>query len=59
MDLSFLDPGTFDADLYRDGPNADRAGVDYVRETRTVTAADRLEIHLAPGGGFAARLRGR
>ncbi len=59
VDLSFLGPGTFDADLYRDGPNADRAGVDYVRETRAVTAADRLTIHLAPGGGFAARLRVR
>jgi len=59
VDLSFLGAGTFDADLYRDGPNADRAGVDYVRETRAVTAADRLKVHLAPGGGFAARLRGR
>jgi len=57
VDLSFLGPGTFEADLFRDGPNADRAGVDYVRETRAVTAADRLTIHLAPGGGFAARLR--
>ena len=56
IDLSFLGTGAFDADTYRDGPNADRAGVDYAREKKAVTAADRMKIHLAPGGGFAARL---
>jgi alpha-glucosidase len=59
VDLSFLGPGSFEADMYRDGPNADRAGVDYVREKRPVTSADRLRIHLAPGGGFAARVAAR
>jgi alpha-glucosidase len=56
LDLSFLGPGAFKAEIHRDGPNADRAGVDYVRETRTVSAGDRLRVHLAPGGGFAARI---
>ncbi|HSK08400.1 MAG TPA: glycoside hydrolase family 97 protein [Vicinamibacterales bacterium] len=56
VDLSFLGPGAFAADIHRDGPNADRAGVDYVRERRPVTAADRLRVHLAPGGGLAIRL---
>ena len=57
VDLSFLGSGRFEADTYRDGPNADRAGVDYVRERRLVSGGDRLRIHLAPGGGWAARLR--
>jgi alpha-glucosidase len=56
VDLSFLGAGSFDADVYRDGPNADRAGVDYAREKQAVTAASRLKIHLAPGGGWAARI---
>jgi alpha-glucosidase len=56
IDLSWLGQGTFDAELFKDGPNADRAAVDYVREQRAVTASDRWTVHLAPGGGFAARL---
>ena len=59
VDLSFLGPGAFEADVYRDGPNADRAGVDYARERRAVTAGDRLRIHLAPGGGWVARIAPR
>jgi alpha-glucosidase len=61
--LSFLgDPSTglgasgWEADIFRDGPNADRAAVDYAREKRSVGPADRLSIHLAPGGGWVARI---
>jgi alpha-glucosidase len=58
IDLSFLGAGAgaWDADTYRDGANAGRVGVDYARVKARVTAADHLRIHLAPGGGFAARL---
>jgi alpha-glucosidase len=56
LDLSFLGSGSFQADIYRDGPNADRVGVDYQCEKRTVSSADRVRIHLAPGGGWAARI---
>ncbi len=59
VDLSWLGAGSYAADIFRDGANADRAGVDYARETRTVTATDRLTLHLAPGGGFAARIAPR
>ena len=51
-----LGAGGWEADIYRDGPNADRAAVDYAREKRTVGPADRLSIHLAPGGGWVARI---
>lgn len=57
--LSFLGEGTWEADIYKDGPNADRAGVDYAREKRSVSAPDRLPIHLAPGGGWVARITRR
>jgi alpha-glucosidase len=56
VDLSFLGAGQFRAETFRDGANAHRAGVDYAREEKAVTAADRLTIHLAPGGGWAARI---
>jgi alpha-glucosidase len=56
VDLSFLGSGAFQADIYRDGPNADRVGVDYQREKQPVSGATRLKIHLAPGGGWAARI---
>ncbi len=59
VDLSFLGSGAFEADIYRDGPNADRAGVDYVHEKRPVTTADHLRVHLAPGGGLAIRVSAR
>jgi alpha-glucosidase len=59
VDLSFLGNGAFDADTYRDGPNADRAGVDYAREKQPVFARDHLRIHLAPGGGWVARITPR
>jgi alpha-glucosidase len=59
VDLSFLGPGSFEADTYRDGANADRAGVDYTREKRTVSAGDHLRVHLAPGGGWVARITPR
>ena len=59
VNLSFLGSGAFEADVYRDGPNADRVGVDYARERRPVSSADRLRVHLAPGGGMVMRITPR
>jgi alpha-glucosidase len=57
LDLSFLGAGSYTMDTWTDGINADRNAQDYVRATRTVSAGDKLELKLAPGGGFAARIR--
>jgi alpha-glucosidase len=59
IDLSFLGNGSFQADVYRDGPNAHRVGVDYQREKLTVSGTMRMKIHLAPGGGWTARITPR
>lgn len=57
LDLSFLGPGTWKMDNWQDGINADRNAQDFKRiQGTTVTAAQPLTIHLAPGGGYAARL---
>lgn len=56
VDLSFLDAGSYQAQIFQDGPNAGRYGNDYAMRTQPVTAKDTLTIKLAPGGGWVARL---
>jgi alpha-glucosidase len=55
-DLSFLGNGTYTLEYFTDGPNAHRIGNDYKKLTRTVTSKDVLDINLASGGGWAARI---
>lgn len=57
VDLSFLDSGNYKVELFRDGINADRHAEDYKKETITVNASDDLNIHIAPGGGWVAKLK--
>ena len=54
IDCSFLAPGTHQAIIFSDGTNADRDATDYLRTTRTLTTNEKLSVHLAPGGGWAA-----
>jgi alpha-glucosidase len=56
LDLSFLGEGTFKAEIFKDGVNADRAGRDYKKEIITIPANKKLQVKMAPGGGFAARI---
>src|ERR1700677_4622021 len=56
LDLSFLPAGSYRASVMRDGINADRDGTDYVAETVSVTRDSKLAIHLAPGGGWVAKI---
>lgn len=57
IDLSFLPAGNFKIDEYRDGVNADRRADDYKKVTHVVNNGMKLTIKLAPGGGWAARIR--
>jgi alpha-glucosidase len=59
IDLSFLPEGSFELDAYADGINADRWASDYARAKSEVDRTRRLKVHLAEGGGWAARLRPR
>ncbi len=56
VDLSFLDDREYTIEIYQDGINADRYAVDYKKNVKTVTKNEKLNIHLSPGGGCAARL---
>ena len=53
LDLSFLGSGEWKAEIYRDGANADRHATDFKHEFKSVSAGDKLDIHMASGGGFA------
>lgn len=56
VDFSFLPEGSFTLDAYQDGVNADRNASDVKKSTQQITRSTKLKIHLAPGGGFAARI---
>jgi alpha-glucosidase len=52
LNFSFLGSGNFEAEIYKDGINADVYASDYATEKRQVTSADKLTINMAPGGGW-------
>jgi alpha-glucosidase len=56
VDFSFLDEGSYKIEIYQDGINADRYGNDYKKVVRNISKSDKLNIELAPGGGWAARI---
>ena len=59
LDLSFLGEGDYTLELFKDGINADRAARDYKKEVIPVPTDRKLKIHMAPGGGYAARIQKR
>jgi alpha-glucosidase len=56
VDFSFLPEGDFTMEAYKDGVNADRMASDYRKSSLQVNKSSKLKIHLAPGGGWAARI---
>jgi alpha-glucosidase len=56
LDLSFLPAGKYSMDIFQDGINADRYAGDYKHLKTFVKSGDKVKIHLAPGGGWAARI---
>ena len=56
LDLSFLGEGSYVAELYRDGANANRIASDYKKETITIPANRKLSLSMAKGGGLAMKI---
>jgi alpha-glucosidase len=56
LDLSFLKDGNYEAEIFKDGINADRDATDYKREGIKVSAKDKINVHLSTGGGWVARI---
>ena len=57
VDLSFLGPGQYQADIFADGVNAAKEATDYQHIRQSVSSTDRLAIHLSSGGGWTAIIR--
>ncbi len=56
LDFSFLPAGNYQAVVFRDGLNTDRDGTDYKKEIIKISSGQKLPVHLAPGGGWTARI---
>ena len=57
LDLSFLGNGEYQMELFGDGINADRYASDYTHKKVDVKSDLKMTIHLAPGGGWVARIK--
>jgi len=55
--LSFLSAGQHQAQVFADGVNAEKEATDYTLTTLSVSPADVLKVHLAPGGGWSAIIK--
>jgi alpha-glucosidase len=56
LDLSFLPGGNYIIDIFQDGINADKHAADYNHYKTDVKSGEKMQIKLAPGGGWAARI---
>ena len=57
LDLSkILGEGEYVAELFRDGPNADMLGEDYIREVVVVPASRKVVADMAPAGGCVMKI---
>ena len=52
----FLDDGEWKVEIFRDAGDAPADTQKFVHETKSVRAGDKMSIHMAPGGGFVARI---
>jgi alpha-glucosidase len=56
LDLSFLPAGEYAMEIFRDGINADKHAQDYKHLKVNVRSGDKMNIEMAPGGGWVARI---
>ncbi len=53
LPLDFLGTAEYDAQIFADGADADKVATSLSIITKRVKASDKLNVHLAPGGGLA------
>jgi alpha-glucosidase len=51
--LNFLGSGEYEAQIFADGPDADKDATSLRIDKKRVKATDKFNLHLAPGGGVA------
>ena len=52
VETGFLGDGEWKVEIFRDAADADVKPERYVRETKSVKAGEKLDFHMAKGGGF-------
>jgi alpha-glucosidase len=57
LDFSFLPKGVYEAEVFKDGINADREATDYKKEVIKIDSRDKVKVKLSAGGGWAAILK--
>ena len=56
IDLDFLPEGEYVVEMFVDGANAHRIARDYKKTLTNVPADGQINVHMAPGGGFAMKI---
>lgn len=56
LDLSFIPAGAYKLEIFRDGANADVSASDYKKVVTELPADRRIEIKMASGGGWCAKI---
>jgi len=56
LDISFIGKGDFQLEVFKDGINADRNATDYIYEKVKINSEEPININMAPGGGWVARI---
>lgn len=56
LDLSFLGEGEFRGEVFKDGINAHRTARDYKKEQINIPVDRKLNISMAPGGGYVIKI---
>jgi alpha-glucosidase len=56
LDISFLPAGEYVMEIFRDGVNAASYAQDYKHLKTSVRSGDKINIELAPGGGWVAKI---
>jgi len=59
ISLDFLPKGEYTIELIRDGINADKRAVDYVKEDIKVKSTDTVRMAMAPGGGWIGKIENK
>ena len=54
--FDFLEDGEYQMEFIEDGINADTRAIDFLKKSNTITKGDSINIKLAPGGGWVARI---
>ncbi len=59
LDLSFLPGGDYMIEIFQDGINADKHAQDYKHLKYNISQGGKINVELAPGGGWAAKISPR